>query len=171
MSRALQRMQRPAALRLLSTYGSLDNQDITSSGQTHRASETRSQSPGRITSSARVATTRASSPTSFITITGKSRTESAQQTVFVTITTTRRWYEGDEDKTPSPTKSIFSPTATQTIRITISDTPITTSVISSVTTAGVGSAQTQVGSLKSGSSPALSQPARVGLAVLGVICK
>jgi hypothetical protein len=171
MSRALQRIQRPAALRLLSTYDSLDNADIISSGQTYGASETRSQSPGRITFSAGVATTRASSPTRFITITGKSRTKSAQQTVFVTITTTRRWYEGDEDKTPSPTKSVFFPTATQTIRITISDIPITTSAISSVTTASVGSAQTQVGSVKPGSSPALTQTARVGLTVLGVICK
>jgi hypothetical protein len=168
MSRALQRMQRPAALQLFSTYESSDNEDITSSGQTHRASETRSQSPGRITSSVRVATTRASSPTRSITTTSKSRTESAQQTVFVTITTTRRWHE---DETPSPTKSVFFPAAPQTIRITISDTPITTSAVSSVTTAGAGSAQTQVGNLKPGSSPALSQTARVGLAVLGAICK
>lgn len=175
MSRSLQRRQRPASLQLLSNYGSAGTENGPFSRQTHGVSEIRSPSPGTTTFPTAVATTRAHSPARSITTTSRSRIESARETVFVTITTTRRGYaedeDEDEDKTPSPTRSVLFPAAPQTVRITISDIPRSTSALSSSTTAGAGSAQTQIGNRKPGPSPALSQTARVGLEVLGAICK
>jgi len=171
MSRVLQRRQRPAPLQFLSIDEPSHNVDSTSSRQTRKASETASQSFGRSHSPVTVATTRVSSPKRSITTTSARRTKDAPATVFVTVTTTRRWLEGDEDKTPSPTRSVFFPAPAQTIRITISDAPTTTSAVFSTTTAGAGSSGVQGGTFKPELSPALSQTARVGLIVLGAICK
>ncbi|OAL43515.1 hypothetical protein IQ07DRAFT_685637 [Pyrenochaeta sp. DS3sAY3a] len=169
MSRILHRRQRPAPLQLLPRIEPSVSHDSIFSRQSRSPRAVASEPFERTRSPSPVTTTRASSPTRTITRINTSKTESAQPTVFITVTTTRRLPEEEEAETPPATKSVFVSAAPQTVVVTVSDIPTTTSAVAPSTTAAGESSQTQGGTSRPQSTPALSQTAKVVLITLGAI--